>query len=228
MTLEFSKMEMKQKFPGIFLLNEHLATINLKTGNRIYGEKIIDFKEEEYRLWDPRRSKLAAALLNGLLNFKLKNDSKILYLGASAGTTPSHLSDIAYLGLVYCVELSPRMMRKLLDICRQRENMIPILDDASKPHNYLPLLQKVDLVYADVAQPNQTNIFMDNLRLFLKEDKYGIIMIKARSIDVTRNPKHIFREEESKLIEQGFRVIEKIDLEPYEKDHRALVCEFAF
>jgi fibrillarin-like pre-rRNA processing protein len=221
-------MAIEEKLPGIFILNDHLATLNLKAGVRVYREKLVDFEGKQYRLWDPRRSKLAAALLNGLLTFNLEMDSKILYLGASAGTTPSHLSDIAYNGVVYCVEFSPRMMRKLLEICRQRENMIPLLDDASKPHNYLSFLQQVDLVYADVAQPNQTDIFMDNLRLFLKKDGYGIIMIKARSIDVTRKPKHVFREEESKIIERGFKVIEKIDLEPYEKDHRALVCEIAF
>ena len=221
-------MAIEEKFPGIFILNDHLATLNLKTSLRVYREKLIDFEGKEYRLWDPRRSKLAAALLNGLLTFNLETDSKILYLGASAGTTPSHLSDIAYNGIVYCVEFSPRMMRKLLEICRQRENMIPLLDDASKPHNYLSLLQQVDVVYADVAQPNQTDIFMDNMRLFLKKDGYGIIMIKARSIDVTSKPKHVFSEEESKIIERGFKVIEKIDLDPYEKDHRALVCKIAF
>jgi fibrillarin-like pre-rRNA processing protein len=221
-------MAIKKKFPGIYVLNDHLATLNIKAGVRVYGEKLVDFEGKEYRLWDPRRSKLAAAMLNGLITLNLETDSKILYLGASAGTTPSHLSDIAYHGLIYCVEFSPRMMRKLLNVCRQRENMIPILDDASKPNNYLSLLQQVDLVYADVAQPNQTDIFMDNMRLFLKDDGYGIIMIKARSIDVTRKPKHVFREEESIIIECGFRVVEKIDLEPYEKDHRALVCEFAF
>ncbi len=53
-------------------------------------------------------------------------------------------------------------------------------------------------------------------------------MIKARSIDVTKNPKKIFKEEESKLKTGGFRVLEKINLEPYEKDHMAIVCELAF
>jgi len=221
-------MEVKKKFPGVFLINEYLATINLKRGDKVYGENLIDFKEKEFRLWDPRRSKLAAAMINGLINFNLKKESTILYLGASAGTTPSHLSDIVYNGLVYCVEISPYMMRKLLNLCRQRENLIPLLEDASKPHNYLSILQKVDLVYSDVAQPNQTNIFIDNLRLYLKKDGYGIIMIKSRSIDVTRKPKHVFRDVKSIIIECGFSVVEKIDLEPYDKDHQAMVCKYAF
>ena len=222
------KLESGDKLEGIYELNGHLATSNLNPGVRVYGEKLVEYEDIECRLWDPRRSKLAAALLNGLKNFKIKNDSKILYLGASAGTTPSHISDIVTEGLIWCVEFSPRMMRELLLVCRERENMIPLLEDASKPQNYLPLMEKVDLLYSDVAQPNQTEIFMDNMRMFLKEEGQGVIMVKARSIDVTRKPRQIFREETSKLKEHGFRVVEKVDLDPYEKDHRCLVCEFAF
>lgn len=46
--------------------------------------------------------------------------------------------------------------------------MAPLLEDARKPERYLPFIEKVDLVYCDVAQPDQTNIFIENMRLFLK------------------------------------------------------------
>ncbi|NYB51860.1 MAG: fibrillarin-like rRNA/tRNA 2'-O-methyltransferase [Methanobacteriaceae archaeon] len=221
-------LKIRDKLRGIYEIDGHLATRNFTPGLRVYGEKLIEYEDVEYRLWDPRRSKLAAALLNGLENLKIQMDSKILYLGASAGTTPSHISDIVTEGLIYCVEFSPRMMREFLTVCRERENMIPLLEDASKPQNYLPLMEKVDLIYSDVAQPNQTEIFMDNMRMFLSNDGQGVFMVKARSIDVTRKPRQIFREEASKLKEHGFRVVEKVDLNPFEKDHRCLVCEFAF
>lgn len=221
-------MEISQKFPGVYQIHDHLATENFTPTIKVYGEKLEELKGKEYRIWDPRRSKLAAAVLKGMETFPFKKDSKVLYLGASAGTTPSHISDIVREGLVYCVEFSPRMMRSLLDVCKIRENMIPLLEDATKPRNYLPLLQKVDVLYSDVAQSKQSELFMDNMRLFLKSDGIGIIMIKARSIDVTKSPKKVFREEESKLKTGGFRVLEKINLEPYEKDHQALIGEFAF
>jgi fibrillarin-like pre-rRNA processing protein len=221
------KQELK-KFTGIYELDGHLATCNLTPGLRVYGEKLVEYEDIECRLWDPRRSKLAAAILKGLESFPVEVNSHILYLGASAGTTPSHISDIITNGLIYCVEFSPRMMRELLTVCRGRENMIPLLEDASKPQNYRGLMEKVDLLYSDVAQPNQTEIFMDNMRMYLKEEGQGMLMIKARSIDVTSKPRKIFREEASKLKEHGFRVLEKVDLDPYEKDHRCLVCEFAF
>lgn len=225
--MEF-ELQSNDKLTGIYDLEGHLATRNLNPGKKVYGEKLVEYEDIEYRLWDPRRSKLAAALLNGMQHFKINIDTKMLYLGASAGTTPSHISDITTKGVIYCVEFSPRMMRELLSVCRERENMIPILDDANKPQNYINILEKVDVIYSDVAQPNQSEIFMNNMRMFLKDEGQGIFMIKARSIDVTRKPKQIFREEASKLKEHGFRIVEKIDLNPYEKDHRCLVCEFAF
>jgi fibrillarin-like pre-rRNA processing protein len=221
-------MEITQKFTGIYEIEGHVATENLNPGNKVYDERLIEIKDNEYRIWDPRRSKLAAAILNGLSVFPFKKDSKVLYLGASAGTTPSHISDISKDGLIYCVEFSPKMMRKLVDLCSQRENMIPILDDATKPKNYMNLVQKVDIIYSDVAQPNQSELFMDNMRLYSKEEGIGILMIKSRSIDVTKAPNKVFKEEESKLKTSGFKVIEKIKLEPYEKDHMAFVCEFSF
>ena len=221
-------MEITQIVPGVYETDGHIATENINPGIKVYGERLVEIKDKEYRIWDPRRSKLGAAILNGLEIFPFKEDSKVLYLGASAGTTPSHVSDISKDGLIYCVEFSPRMMRDLAEVCIQRQNMIPILDDATKPKNYMNLVQKVDIVYSDVAQPKQSELFMDNMRLFLKGDGVGILMIKARSIDVTKSPKKIFKEEESKLKTAGFRIIEKINLEPYEKDHMAFVCEFSF
>lgn len=215
-------------FPSVYQYEGQPATYNLNPGEQVYGEKLVESYGREYRLWNPRRSKLAAAILNGLKTFPLHDDSKILYLGASTGTTPSHISDIAPDGMIYSVEFSPRVMRKLVDLSQTRRNLIPILDDATKPRNYLHLVEKVDIVYSDVAQPNQTEIFMDNMRLFLKEGGVGFLMLKARSIDVTRNPEEIYKEEESRLKTTGFKVLEKIDLEPYEKDHMAFVCEIGF
>jgi len=221
-------MEITQKFNGIYIIDGNVATENFNHGIKVYSERLVEIEDKEYRIWDPRRSKLSAAILNGLETFPFKEDSKVLYLGASAGTTPSHISDICKNGLIYSVEFSPKMMRKLADLSKERKNIIPILDDATKPKNYMNLLQKVDIIYSDVAQPNQSELFMDNARLYLKEQGYGILIIKARSIDVTKAPNKIFKEEESKLKTNGFKVLEKIKLEPYEKDHMAFICEFSF
>jgi len=211
---------------GVYIHENFPATVNLTPHIKVYGEKLFKHGRREYRVWDPHRSKMAAAILNGLKNLKIKKSSKILYLGASSGTTASHFSDIIPKGLIYCLEFSPRMMRELVKVCENRKNMIPILKDATRPKDYLHLIEKVDFIYCDVAQPRQGQLFTENMKLFLREEGQGLLMIKARSIDVTRKPSVIFKEEEEKIKNAGFKVLEKIRLEPYEKDHVALLVEF--
>jgi len=48
----------------------------------------------EYRVWNPFRSKLGAAILSGVDSIHMPPGSKVLYLGAASGTTVSHVSDI--------------------------------------------------------------------------------------------------------------------------------------
>ena len=211
----------------VYFKDGNVATRNLTPGISVYGEELIQ-ENEEYRIWNPRRSKLAAALLNGLEHLNIENDSKVLYLGASTGTTVSHISDMVTDGRVYAVEFSPTTAKKLVQLSRQRHNIAPILGDATKPKSYLNIVEKTDLVYCDVAQPTQSELFMKNMNLICKDDGMGILMIKARSIDVVQKPKKIFKEQEKKLKEKGFQIIEKIKLEPYEKDHIAFVVEKNF
>ena len=211
----------------VYSKDGQIATKNLTPGISVYGEDLIQ-EDGEYRLWNPNRSKLAAALLNGLENLELNSASKVLYLGASTGTTVSHISDIVIDGRIYAVEFSPVTMKKLVRLATKRFNIAPILADATKPKQYLNIVEKADLVYCDVAQPTQSELFMKNMNLFLKEDGLGLLMLKARSIDVVQKPKKIFKEEEKKLITKGFKVIEKVKLEPYEKDHIAFLVEKTF
>lgn len=216
----------------IYIKEDKIATENLIPGKKVYGEQLFseetESKEIEYRLWNPRRSKLAAAYLNGLEKLDISVDFKVLYLGASTGTTVSHVSDIAKDGLVYAVEFSPISMRKLVRLCENRPNILPLLADATKPKNYLNLLEKVDFIYCDVAQAKQTEAFIENMKIFLKEEALAMIMIKSRSIDVNQKPQKVFKKEEKKLIANGFKIIEKVKLEPYEKDHICFLVKKSF
>jgi fibrillarin-like pre-rRNA processing protein len=178
-------------------------------------------KDTEYRLWDPYRSKLAAAVLKGLTRFSIKSGSKVLYLGAASGTTASHVSDIVgERGRVYCVEFAQRSFRDLVNtVCQNRPNTTPILEDARFPSKYRSIVPEVDVVYSDVAQPDQARIIADNLDVFLGKQGDFLLVVKSRSIDVTREPKQIFREEARILEERGYKVGEMVGLEPFEKDH---------
>ena len=164
----------------VYLKDGQIATKNLTPGISVYGEELIQEKEE-YRIWNPRRSKLAAALLNGLENLDISEDAKVLYLGASTGTTVSHISDIVTDGRIYAVEFSPTTAKKLVRLARQRTNIAPILGDATKPKNYLNITEKTDIVYCDVAQPTQSQLFMKNMNLIGKDDAIGALMIKPIS-----------------------------------------------
>ena len=157
----------------VYFKDGNVATKNLTPGISVYGEELLN-EDEEYRIWNPRRSKLAAALLNGLENLDLQETSKVLYLGASTGTTVSHISDIVIDGRVYAVEFSPTTAKKLVQLSRQRPNIAPILGDATKPKGYLNIVEKSDLVYCDVAQPTQTELFMRNMNLFCRDDGVGL------------------------------------------------------
>lgn len=216
-------MEISEKFPGVYVIDGRLGTKNIDAGRSVYGEKLVRLESAEYRLWNPTRSKLAAAIVNGLKETHMKKDSKILYIGAASGTTASHVSDIASGGVVFCVEFAPRVFIKLLDICRSRKNMIPVFENAEQPQRYLSLVESCDLVYQDVAQPRQAEILIENSRYYLR--KKGVIMlaIKARSIDSRRKPEEIFKEEIRKLENAGFEVTDSVRLEPYEDDHMLVV-----
>ncbi|MGY5139995.1 MAG: fibrillarin-like rRNA/tRNA 2'-O-methyltransferase [Candidatus Nitrosopumilus sp. Bin_571-38] len=206
---------------------EKIATENMVPGNQVYKEKLIIKRGIEYRLWDPFRSKLAASIMNGLDYFPFENKSIILYLGASTGTTVSHISDIVGpSGIVFSVEHASRVARDFLDrVATHRSNVVPILQDARRPKEYFSVFGKVDVVYVDIAQPDQTQIAIDNCEMFLKKGGYFFLVIKTRSIDVTKAPKRIIEEEIEKL-KPRFEVLQSIDLHPYDKDHAMVIAKF--
>jgi len=95
---------------------------------------------------------------------------------------------------------------------------VPMLADAAKPSSYCSLVGKVDVIYQDVAQPEQSGILFANARAFLRGGGHAMLALKARSIDVTKEPREIFRDEMEKL-EREFEILDTKVLEPYEKDH---------
>ena len=222
-----------QRFEGIYWIiledgTKRIATRNLTPGRSVYGERLIRIDESEYRIWDPYRSKLAAAILKGMKDLPIRGRSRVLYLGAASGTTASHVSDIVgEKGYVYCIEFSPRSIRDLIDnVCRFRVNMAPILADARFPIKYSTLVGEVDVIYCDIAQPEQASILADNARIYLRKGGWIMLAVKARSIDVTREPSEIYQREINTLKERGFKIAETINLEPYEKDHAMVIAQF--
>jgi fibrillarin-like pre-rRNA processing protein len=221
------------QFPQIYLAtledgSQRLATRNLAPGRNVYGERLIRFEGVEYRLWDPFRSKLAAAILKNVKTVPIKPNHQVLYLGAASGTTASHVSDIVgERGYVYCVEFAPRAIRELVNnVCAYRVNMLPILEDARFPEKYAMFIRgKVDDIYCDIAQPEQAKILADNADLFLKRQGWIMLAVKAQSIDVTKEPSEIYKHEIRVLEDRGFVIEDIVHLEPYDKAHAMIVAE---
>lgn len=208
--------------------SQRLATKNLAPGRNVYSERLVHDRCVEYRLWDPFRSKFAAAISKGLETVPIQPHHKVLYLGAASGTTASHVSDIIGVrGHVYCIEFAPRAIRELVNnVCTFRPNMSPVLADARLPERYSTLVEKVDDIYCDIAQLEQAKVLADNADLFLAKGGWIMLAIKAQSIDVTKEPSVVYKGEISILKARGFRIKEVVHLEPYDKAHAMIVAQY--
>jgi fibrillarin-like pre-rRNA processing protein len=204
-----------------------LATRNFALGHAVYGERLVQYRGIEYRVWDPYRSKLAAAVMKGLETMPIHLGNRVLYLGAASGTTASHVSDIVgERGHVYCIEFAARSIRELVDnVCAFRCNMSPILADARLPEQYASFVSRVEDIYCDVAQPEQARILADNADRFLGAQGWIMLAVKAQSIDVTKEPSDVYKREISILRMRGFAVQQMVHLEPYDKAHVMIVAE---
>lgn len=207
---------------------KRLGTKNLTPGLNVYGERLLKFQGVEYRVWDAFRSKLAGAIIKGLQTVPIEPGSKVLYLGAASGTTPSHVSDIVgESGHVYCVEFAQRSLRDLVNnVAAFRHNISPMLDDARMPERYAMFISgKVDVIYCDVAQPEQAKLLADNADAFLKPQGWVMLACKSQSIDVTMSPQDVYKQEARVLQKRGYEVKEIVDLEPYDKAHAMIVAQ---
>ncbi|MDD2626201.1 MAG: fibrillarin-like rRNA/tRNA 2'-O-methyltransferase [Candidatus Methanomethylophilus sp.] len=208
---------------NIFAEAKHLYTVSAAPGTRVYGERTPTVDGVEYREWNPQRSKLAAYIAKGGRCLPLRKGFNVLYLGASSGTTASHVSDLVNPGRVYCIEFAPRMFRDLIANCTPRPNMMPILADATQPQQYQFVVGSADVVYEDVAQKGQADILADNMEVFGAQ--YGMVAVKARSEDVTAAPATVFRKTEARLQERGLKILDVRSLEPFEVSHEMIVTE---
>ncbi|KAK9039847.1 hypothetical protein V6N11_015033 [Hibiscus sabdariffa] len=210
---------------GIFVAKgkeDALVTKNMVPGEAVYNEKGLPFRMKmglklntvfgtrSDRSWRPL--------------FSVKPGAKVLYLGAASGTTVSHVSDVVGpTGVVYAVEFSHRSGRDLVNMAKKRTNVIPIIEDARHPAKYRMLVGMVDVIFSDVAQPDQARILALNASYFLKAGGHFVISIKANCIDSTVPAEAVFQSEVKKLQQEQFKPFEQVTLEPFERDHACVV-----
>ncbi|KAI6695867.1 hypothetical protein NL676_023577 [Syzygium grande] len=128
-----------------------------------------------YTVWNPFRSELAAAILGGV--------------------------DEIWITVVVCaVEFSHHSGRDLVNMAKKGTNVIPIIEDARHPAKYRMLVGMVDVIFSDIAQPDQANC-----------------------IDSTVPAEIVFSQEVKKLQADQFKPFEQVTLEPFERDHACVV-----
>ena len=222
-------MEIKTtNYPGMFIIEKnrrkYFLTKNLTPKTTFFSEKTIPDGNEEYRFFDPRRSKLCAAIAKGIKFLPIKKNDRVLYLGAAHGYTPSFVSDIiGRNGLIFCIEFAPRVAKDLVFTCKKRINMIPILADANQPELYEKRILPVDVIFQDIAQKNQVQILFKNLK-FLKKGGYAVLALKSKSIDVTADPRKVYKEVELSL-QKELKILDYRELDPLERDHCFFICQ---
>ncbi|WP_096389331.1 fibrillarin-like rRNA/tRNA 2'-O-methyltransferase [Halopenitus persicus] len=191
---------------------ETLAT----RGEPVYGEPT----DGDWRAWNASRSKLGAMFELGM-ETGLAGGDRVLYLGAAAGTTVSHVADFA--GPTYAVEFAPRPTRDLLAVAEPRDRLFPLLKDARSPETYAHVVESdLDAIVQDVATRGQADVAVRNAR-FLADDGRLVAAIKARSEDVTADPEAVFDRAVDRL-DDAYEVLERRRLEPYHDDHLAVVA----
>lgn len=164
------------------------------------------------------------AIKNQGIDVEINNGYKVLYLGASHGITPKLVAEIVGKeGFVFCVEMSIDVMRELLDVCEQNENMAPLLYDAYKVQDYKDKVSQVDFIYQDLAQRNQVEIFNLNVETFLKSGGKFILIIKSKSMNSVKSKNEIIEDVKNKL--KGYKIKKIVDLEKTHKGHFAIIGE---
>lgn len=183
------------------------------SGEPVGDEPTVDGR----RVWHPRRSKLAAALVK----LELPDWRKVLYLGGGAGTGPSYVADVAE--AVYAVEFARSPARRLVEIAETRPRLFPVVEDAREPERYRSYVEKVDFLYQDVATRGQAAVANANAD-YLDSGGEAWITVKARSEDVTREPGDVYQEVAERL-EQEYAVDDVVELEPFYEGHAVVVAE---
>lgn len=216
-------MKQVMKFPGVYSQQRGRWTNYYVQGDMpFFGERTVRTPQGTFREVDPERSKLFAGIAKGISQIGFKEDSSVLYLGASHGYTVSFLADMV--GEVYALDFAPRVVRDLVFIAKQKKNVAPVYASASTIDSYRKDVPDVDVVFMDISQRNQVQIFLNNCEEFLSSGGFGLLALKARSVDVSRKPKDIFKEVRKEL-EKKYAVVDYRELDPFEQDHALFVVK---
>ena len=215
---------------GVRREGRSLWTRNAVRGVSLRGERRKTDSRIEWRAWAASKSKVAAALLrtsNNPSELLPETGSTCLYLGASYGSTVSHIHDHVcgsgnhHGGQVVAVEISPRAMRELSTLAASRPGLVPVLADARVPSQVVPFMRgKADWMHQDLSIADQAQSFVNMAQAFLKPGGTGLLSLKAASERASQGDDDSrFAMAEQILEDSELRLIERIDLTGLEEQH---------
>ena len=201
-----------------------LATLNEAKRTRVGKEELVNMDGNEYRVWNPYRSKLAAVIVNGIEVFPILKNTKILYLGATLGITPSHISDIIGKdGKIFVVNSNKsfNFLEKMANV----ETNITVIHDVENPAQYNSIKDKVDVIYADLSCENNIDLAILNSKTYLKDGGYLMLVVKTKDIAVNKdgtepknNPRYKIRD--------VFEIIQEISLSNFFKEDSMIIAKY--
>jgi fibrillarin-like pre-rRNA processing protein len=213
---------------GVFTDGDDLYTRSLLGDSPEAGPTVGGDNGHAYRSFPPRRSKLAAMVKRRVRAWPFHTGSRVLYLGAGAGTTVSFMSDICPEGTVFAVEFAPDPFRGLVEVATDRPNVVPILADAREPATYRAHLGgPVDIVYQDVAQRDQWDILRRNADAHLAQGGHAVLLLKARSVDVASPADAVYAQVRAAVEASHYEMEDFVALDPYEREHAVFVLRRA-
>ena len=221
---------------------EQLATKNIVKGTKTRKEKIVIVNNEEFLEWNPYKSKLAAAIRNGLQIIPIIKNSKIVCINLPEESTMLHISNIVGSGgSVFVIDVNKNKKSFLNKLVNTHKNIIPIYDKVDELSFFSSITGKVDALYVDIPESEQIEQIVEKYGSLLKNE--GFLMFVTKKDDAILDDDIVgwmaeqragfdkIREITTKLKTQ-FEIIQEINLgvnyetEPYHRLHAFILAQY--
>ena len=222
---------------------EQLATKNIVEGTKTHKEKIVIVNDEEFLEWNPYKSKLAAAIRNGLQILPIIKNSKVVCINPLEESTILHISNIVGSeGSVFVIDVDKNKKSFLNKLVNTHKNIIPIYDTVDELSFSSSITGKVDALYVDIPESEQIETIVKKYGSLLKNEGFLMLIAKKDDNAIIENDiagwmaeqragLNKIREITTKLKSQ-FEIIQEINLginyatKPYHKFYTFILAQF--
>ena len=222
---------------------EQLATKNIVEGTKTHKEKIVIVNDEEFLEWNPYKSKLAAAIRNGLQILPIIKNSKVVCINPLEESTILHISNIVgSKGSVFVIDVDKNKKSFLNKLVNTHKNIIPIYDTVDELSFSSSITGKVDALYVDIPESEQIETIVEKYGSLLKNEGFLMLIAKKDDNAIIENDiagwmaeqragLNKIREITTKLKSQ-FEIIQEINLginyaaKPYHKFYTFILAQF--